>query len=300
LYIPLHQLSKLFPPPWQFVPAIYVAVTKEQLHGLIWLTPEGRGALRWKIDQLILDPNSFSYDIGTQLINFVINRYGAEGVQTFLATVDQASDQALGLFKSCGFRHCSRMHYFQLDNVGSASLEAETLHHTRHSSACDANKLQELFNEGLPPEVRLSLEKAPRDFRRPFFQQMGARISGQFHKRWVVDDVARDRFLASVELISEDYKHFTLSFLVHPGWSHLLPPVLHFGLEQIKRHTTNASVSIEAYDFEKDKIALLESVGFGRAGTAEILVKDYWIPIQEAKPRLDSPILLFKGKTSPA
>ena len=55
---------------------------RDQVLGLIWLSRDGARNNRWKIDQVIVDPMASTYDVGTQLVNYVINRYGGAGVQT--------------------------------------------------------------------------------------------------------------------------------------------------------------------------------------------------------------------------
>ena len=67
LYVPLHVLSQLLPPQWQFMPGIYVAVARDDVMGLVWLTQDGHRNNRWSIDELIIDPDQSTYDIGTQL-----------------------------------------------------------------------------------------------------------------------------------------------------------------------------------------------------------------------------------------
>src|SRR4051812_2680704 len=69
LYIPVHRLSLLMPLNLQFMPAIFIAAADNKVLGLIWLSPDGRHYRRWKIEHLVLDPDSFSYDVGTQLVN---------------------------------------------------------------------------------------------------------------------------------------------------------------------------------------------------------------------------------------
>jgi ribosomal protein S18 acetylase RimI-like enzyme len=142
LYIPMHRVSQLLPLNLQFLPAIFVAAAENKVLGLIWLSRDGQHSRRWKIDHLILDPDSFSYDVGTQLVNYVINRYGGEGVQTFLAYVDQYYNTGLGLLKSCGFRRCGRLHYFSHQNPGTLKLEPISLEGLRESHNGDCGKMK--------------------------------------------------------------------------------------------------------------------------------------------------------------
>ncbi|MCE3236080.1 MAG: hypothetical protein K0Q50_2260 [Vampirovibrio sp.] len=300
LYIPMHRLSQLLPLNLQFMPAIFVAASNNKVLGLIWLSRDGRHSRRWKIDHLILDPESFSYDVGTQLVNYVINRYGGEGVQTFLAYVDQYYNTGLGLLKSCGFRRCGRLHYFSHQNPGNLKLEPIALEGLRESTNADCGKLAALYNEALPPEAKVCLEKSWKDFYRPVTQRSGEKLKGLFFKRWVVQDVARDCLIASIELSTADYQDFYLTLMANAGWENAYRDVLTYAVQQVLLITGGGKIHVDCYEFNKQGIEVLEKLGFHRNSIAEVLVKDYWIPIEDKGTRLQSPILLFSGKTSPA
>jgi hypothetical protein len=277
-----------------------VAVSRRKVLGLIWLSQDGKKRNRWKIEQLIIDPDEFSYDIGAQLVHYVINRYGADGVQTFLAVVDHQFDQALGLLKSCGFRLCTRLHSFTLENPASAPISTEPIQGIREASGGDRLKLQALHSDTLTPEVRLSLEKIPADFSRSLSQKLMDKVQGHFYRSWVVEDSARDLLLASVEMSTGNFKDYHLNVMVSPAWQRGYEDLLGFGIRQVLKNTANARVYLQVYDFHKDEMAVLEQVGFTRGTVLEILVKDYWIPIEDRGLKPSSPILIFPGKTSPA
>jgi ribosomal protein S18 acetylase RimI-like enzyme len=300
LYIPMHTISRIMPLNLRFLPAIFVAVSRDKVLGLIWLSRDGEQSRRWKIDQLILDPEHFSYDVGTQLVNYVINRFGGDGVQTFLAYVDQHYNTGLGLLKSCGFRRVTRQHYFSHQNPSTLKLEPISLNGLRESTNADCGMLKTLFNDGLPPEARVCLEKSWRDFYRPVPKVVSDKMKGVFFKRWVVEDVARDTLVAAIDISTADYKDFYLSLLVNPGWEHAYQDVLTYAIQQILLITGNGRLYLDCFEFNKQGLEVLEKLGFHRNAIAEVLVKDYWIPIEDKGTRLQSPILLFSGKPSPA
>lgn len=300
LYIPMHRVSQVLPLNMQFMPAIFVAVSRDHVLGLIWLSRDGAHSRRWKIDQLIMDPEAFSYDVGTQLVNYVINRYGGEGVQTFLAYVDQHYSTGLGLLKSCGFRRCTRMHYFTHTGPSALELPPPSISGLRESSNGDSGKLKSLYNDTLPPEARICLEKSWRDFYRPLNQAMSDKMKGLFCKRWVVEDAVHDVVIASIAITTVDFQNFFFDIMVSPGYDDLYQEVLTFGIQQALQNTGNARIHTEVFEFAKSGVETLETLGFHRNSIAEVLVKDYWIPIEDKGTRLQSPILLFSGKTSPA
>lgn len=300
LYVPIQRASQMLPAQFQFLPAIYVAVSHRKVLGLIWLSRDGKKRNRWKIDQLIIDPDEFSYDVGTQLVHYIINRYGGEGVQTFLAYVDSHCDQALGLLKSCGFRHCTRLHGYQLENPTIIDGRKESITGLREADGADRHKLQQLHSYSLVPEVRLSLEKTPADFSKPFLERLGEKMRGVFAKRWVVEDTARDLLLGSLEVYTVNYKDYHLSLMISPGWADGFEPLLRLGIQHVLNNTRTAKIHLQIYDFNKDEMAMVEQLGFSRSSMAEVLVKDYWIPLEDTLAKPSSPIVLFTGKASPA
>jgi hypothetical protein len=302
LYVPMHRLSLVLPPKHQFLPGIFVAIAGQKVLGLIWLSPDG-GNNRWKIDQLLIDPNESTYDVGTQLVNYVVNRYGGEGVQTFLALVDARYDQALGLLKTCGFRHCTQLHTFRA-KADTLTLPQESLpKHLRLAQTSDAQRIRDLHSDTLMPEVRFSLERTVTDFKRPLSRRLAEKARGQFFRRWVVEDPGRDVILGCLDVITRDYSQFYLEMISSDGWANVYPGLLQYGVQHVLKTQRSADVVVQAYDFQKSAVKTLEDSGFQWVSTAQVLVKDYWIPREQQAPKLTSPILLFAGgggKTSPA
>ncbi len=303
LYAPLQWISQALPPRWQFVPAIYVVVSKEQSQekvlGLIWLNKDGKKHNRWRIEQLIIDPEEFSFDVGAQLISYVTNRYGAEGVQTFLATVRNQYEQALSLLKSSGFRHVTRLHYFSHENPTALSSEKPNIRGLREASAQDRFRLKELYHSALPTDKRVSLEKSHRDFNPSLLETFTNHLKGIFIKRWVVEDRLHDTLLGSILIYTENYKDFHLELILSPAWEDGFEDLLRFGNYTILQQTANARILMEVYAFNANQLQCLEGLGFSRLYDAELLVKDYWIPLKDQEKR-DSPVLLFDGKPSTA
>jgi ribosomal protein S18 acetylase RimI-like enzyme len=301
LYIPLQWVSQALPLSWHFMPGIYVAVANKKVLGLIWMVQDGQKNNRWKIDQLLIHPNEYSYDFGAQLIHYVINRYGAEGVQTFLAQVDHESSEAIGLLKSCGFRRCTeRISYVHERLEDLATGNPEEISGLREAHWRDANHLVSLYNTMLPVDIRMSLEKIPADFSPSLFRQFLNRFSGEFKRRWVVEDSARDILFGSLELSTQNYQDFAFQGIVSNAWKAGYEDLIRLAARKVLKNTSNGKLYTHLYEFQKEEMAFLEAAGFQRLQTHTVLVKDYWIPLQDKDERSKAPLLLFPGKTSPA
>jgi ribosomal protein S18 acetylase RimI-like enzyme len=298
LFIPFQGISQALPMHLQFLPSIFVAAAKQKVLGLIWLNRDGQCPHRWRIEHLILDPEASSYDIGTQLVNYVINRYGGEGVQTFLAYVDHYYRTGLDLLKTCGFRQCNRIHYFSHLNPTKTGLSGVTLKGIRESQGQDAEELANLYNMMLPPAARICMKKTSADFQGTLIHTVINRMKGLFFKRWVIEDQARDSLIAAIELSSVNYQDFSSVILINPGWEEVFGEVLTFMMQQVLLMTSNSRIHIECAEKNTTQIEVLEQMGFAKTSTVEVLVKDYWIPVESSgKP---SPILLFSNGSNPA
>lgn len=305
LYLPFHKINQFLPLKYKFLPGIYVAVADNEVLGLVWLSRDGYRRDRWKIDQVIINPDAYSaYDIGKQLLYYVINQFGASGVEIFLAYVDPLYTEGLALLKECGFRHCTKMHTFSLEPSGGEGIanRPASIHGLREARRSDARKLQELHSETLSPEVRISLRKSPADFYPHPSEKLVRRCQGEFFKRWVVSPGNQDYLRGSVSLSTWDFKTFEITALVSPAWEESMEDLLLFVLRQIYKSCMHPKIIITAYEFQKSKIEILEKIGFERKGVTEILVKDYWTPVKGKELQAKSPILLFAkgGRISPA
>ncbi|MDX2083836.1 MAG: hypothetical protein SFZ03_00405 [Candidatus Melainabacteria bacterium] len=310
-YVPVQHTSQCLPAPRQFVPAIYVAVANTgKVLGLIWLSPDGVIKTRWRIEQLIIDPEESPMEVGTHLVNFVVHHYGADGIQTFVALVNQRFEEALGLLKACGFRHCTRLHTYEFQArypqslPTEWSLEAGTISGLRESATSDSRALMELYHDCLPVEVRLSLEKKPADFIRPWWRDWTNRWKGGFYRRWVVCSSHTPEqplpLLAALDLWTSNYYDYELSLMVSPAWQEGYSHLLLAALQQVLKTTASPRVRIQVFDFQKEAQKNLERLGFEWQSVAELLVKDYWLPVQSPALARQTPILLFGGRTSPA
>lgn len=300
LFIPLQRICQVVPPGFRHVPAIYVAVAHNKVLGLIWLRQDGVQNNRWVIEQLLIDPDESSYDVGSQLVHYAVNHYGGQGVQSFLARVDNRYEAALELLKAAGFRQCTRRHTFVHTTPAALKLDSTPISGLREARSRDRYQLAQLYADWMPPEVRPSLESHPDNFSNSWLAELLRSIEGRFCKRWVIEDPGRQVITGYLELRSNDYRHYDTTLIVASGWSQNIQPLLNFGVQAVLKSTRQAILELHFYEFNQVELNLMEAHGFTWQGSSSVLIKDYWIPIKDKPARMKSPILLFEGKTSPA
>ncbi|MCA9799279.1 MAG: GNAT family N-acetyltransferase [Cyanobacteria bacterium HKST-UBA06] len=309
-YLPFHQISHWLPLKLTFLPGIFVAVEQKKVLGLVWISQDGANVARWKIDQLLLDPSRIAgigpsaLDVGRQLIDYVINTYGAKGVETFLAYVDNQYDQGLALLKECGFRHCARLQHYERAGAPSTAVTDLIETHSSHSllreaKGFDRTKLSELYAETLPPEVRVSLRKTGADF----FPGCCTKMLYQgFYKHWVLGEAEKVYLMGSVSIKSRDYRHFQMQVIVNPGWQDGLLALLAVALRHVYQTTREAVVTTNVFEFHGETAQALKLIGFEYNNTSQVLVRDYWSTSSRDSEAIRNPVLLFtnRGRTSPA
>jgi hypothetical protein len=302
LYIPVHRLNLCLPLSLQFLPGLFVATSKDTLLGFIGLSKDGRQTTRWRIDQLLIDPNQ-AMDV-TQLIQYAIHRYGAEGVETFIAFVMPCDDDAMRVLNAAGFRNPTQLltyHYPNIDKPDFALNQLESpLSKLRVANSNDSTALMGLYNSQLPVEHRGTFKKNRQDFYPNLGTRLTQALKGDFSKRWVLEDVTHNPpiLLGSVALTSENFIDFTIDILLHPGWqdpllSNVGPMLLQWGLMQAKSSSAKARVFCNSYHFATGLTNLLVQQQWTVATTLCVLVKDYWNPIHTHARQHQSPIMLF-------
>ncbi|MBK8189867.1 MAG: GNAT family N-acetyltransferase [Vampirovibrionales bacterium] len=300
LFAPLQALSMALPPTWQFTPAIFTAASNGRVLAVLGLSKDPDWTTRWKIDQLLLAPDVSTYDVASQLAHYALNRYGAEGVQTFIALTHPRYEQALALLKACGFRPLAQQWTYHHASPGQCERPAIFIAGLREATCADAKGLKTLSDQTLPVEKRLYMERSARAFSRSFAHATLDTLRGRFFKRWVVADAARDLLLGSVSVASADLQTYDISWMVSSGWPEGDAELLEFALHHVSEQTRKATVRVTAYSFQKERLAMLQAKGFERGEETQLLVRDFWTPLQDKPRRGASPILLFSRKTSTA
>jgi hypothetical protein len=308
LYIPFHTLNSLLPLSLKFMPEVFVASDEGRVLSLIWLSQDGHRRDCWKIDEIIINPETdSSLAVTKQLVQYSLSQLGARGVETFLAYLDVSSVDGIGLLKECGFRHCTRLHTWSWEASESISADdfsgVSKVTGLREATSWDIKQLQSLYSDSLPPEVRVSLRRLPSELHPSLDQQVLKRCTGSFYKAWVVPHSSQQYLLAYVGLSSQDYRDFRLHLIVSPGYDDELEPLLLFGVSQVLKNGSRVSVTLDCFDFQKSWPDILQKYHFESCGTTEILVKDVFVPLSEQSNPLTSPVLLFGkpgGRTSPA
>ena len=266
-------LHALFPLKYKFLPESFILLENREILGLITIVPTSGNPFKINITRLIFQQNM--YDIGKQLVEFVIARYGAKGATSFNVTVDQSHDELINLFmQGCGFRQCSYENLWKIENYNP---ETNTKANFRN---CDAKYVARLYNSELKPLYRPSLDRIKSEYQEPVL----AGMSNFYKNRYVLEEPVKHKIIAYLSITTSDNYNFIIDMSVNDAFNIPYDEILNFALSEISRrklkfcafvkhrqYTNNADI------FEK----YLHKRKFNCIQTQCVLVKDFYKQIKQ-------------------
>ena len=228
------------------------------------------------------------YDIGKQLIEFVIARYGAKGAQTFVASIDESHDELLKLFiDGCGFRKCADEELYRVDNSGFISNDIHGFRQFRNS---DAQAVAMLFNDSLITHFKPSMLKTKNEYYSKLFKGLADNIEWQY----VLEDENLHTLLAYFSIKTYDGHNYVLDITSSTGFTLNYDNVIGFVKQEITKRSKQYSLFVKLKKYvsnSNDLAEYLKNNKFNCVQTQMILVKDFYKLIKQESPT--SEVVLF-------
>ena len=112
---PAGLLNALLPLPLKFKSESFILIKDQEILGLITIIHTAGNPYKINITRLIFKENM--YEAGKQLVEFIVQKYGAKGATSFTVTIDECHEELLDLFvNGCGFRQCSSETLWKIEN----------------------------------------------------------------------------------------------------------------------------------------------------------------------------------------
>ena len=274
-------IHSCLPLKYRFLPESYVLVSNKEILGLITVLPTMGNPYKIVITRLIFQNNL--YDVGKQLVEFVIARYGAMGAVAFSVSVDNSHDELFNLFMSgCGFRHCSCENMWKVENFNRKEFEPAKFRACQNS---DAKQVSDMYNSELTPLYKPSLTRIKTEFKEPFFEG----ITNFYKNRYVLEDYISRRVIAYMSIMTSDNTNFIVDLTTNSGYNLSYDEILSFAFSEISRRKTNFYVFLKQkkYTNNSEKFEqYLHSKGFRCIQTQNILVKDFYKPVRQTENSL--------------
>lgn len=286
-------LHWMLPVSWKTLPEAYCSINQKKLSGVIILKPNKGNWRKWKITKLILDENS-QLD-GCQLIDYVVSRYGAAGVNTFIVNVETSQQEVLELFsKGCGFKFCSFEQLWKLNKIvlSKPNFENYSIRQFRNE---DAKNVCDLYNLSIHPQYRNSLCKSKSEFYDGLFQGLEQITS----YKYVIENKNNANLSGYILIKTTDNKNFMLELTLNDIHNENLNDIIGFAIHQISKRVKTFNLFVINKKYKQNSQIIeeyLQNSDFTLKQNQSVLVKDYFKRIQD---ETFTPAIIFnniKGK----
>ena len=274
-------IHAILPLKYKFLPESYILLENGEILGLITVAPTSGNPYKINITRLIFKQNL--YQIGKQLVEFVIARYGAKGAVSFRVLVDQSHDELLDLFsKGCGFRHCSYENLWKLDNFVPKTDTKATF---RYSQNSDSKYIARLYNSELKNLYKPSLERIKTEYYEPLF----AGLSNSYKNRYVLEEPNTHKIIAYLSITTSDNYNFIIDMSLNDAFNISYDNVLNFALSQIKMRKSNFCAFLKHRQYTKyadEMEKYLHERNLNCIQTQCVLIKDFYKQIKQEEKTL--------------
>lgn len=220
-------------------PETYVVFDNSDiLKGLISVKSQTGNAYKWQIKRLFLDKNS--HEEGKQLIEYVIAKLGARGVDTFYVCLDDNQTELINLFiKGCGFRLCSSESLWSISNLNFVKKFDESVFAPFKTS--DSLEVATLFNDSLNTLYKYSLSKEKEEFHDRFLQG----LNSEMDFKYTLTDKDTKKIISFIEIKTTDNLNYFLDIILNPISLELYPMILSFAVKKIIKRNKSFKLYIK-------------------------------------------------------
>lgn len=265
---PIGFVNAILPLPLKFKSESFILIENNEILGLITVTTTAGNHSKINITRLIFKENM--YEIGKQLVEFIMQKYGAKGALSFNVTVDECHEELLDLFvNGCGFRQCSSETLWKIENF---TTNKENIR-WRYAQNSDANSICDLYNHEIKTIFKPSLERNPKEFMTPTFQG----FTDFYKTRYLTEESGKILYYFSIT--TSDNLNYILDITANSGYETDYDAIINAMLTEIsskkkgfypfikQKKYVNNSEEFEQY---------LRSKNYTPIQTQHILVKNYY------------------------
>ncbi len=273
-------------------PETYVTFdNNNNIKGVITVKAQHGNPYKWQIKSLFLAKNS--HEEGKQLVEYIIAKFGARGVDTFYVSVDDNQNELIDLFiKGCGFRFCSTEALWSVSNINFIEDNIDEKQFKQFKNI-DAQKVSDLFNDNLITHYKYSLSKEKDEFNDRLFQ--GINTDSDF--KYIMEDKTTGTLKAFIEIKTIDNVNYFIDAIVPPQFFDIYPSLLSFAVKKIIKRNKNFKLYIKNRKYLQGG-ELLEKFfkdnRFELLQNNAILVRDFFKTVREESKMFNNAIV-FSG-----
>ncbi|MCQ2788921.1 MAG: hypothetical protein MJ229_00945 [bacterium] len=285
---PFLHFHKFLPLSMKFLPESYIMEdnNSKNILGMITAIPTSGNQSKIAISRLFLEMNY--YEVGKQLIDYVIAKYGAIGATSFISIIDERNDELLQLFsEGCGFRQFASEQLWQVENI----KETNVPEFVRPFKNSDAKDVAELFNDSLITHYKPSLLRKKEEYTENIFKGLADR---RIFRYVVASSFNKNKMKAYFAISTTDGVNFVVVITLSAWEETSIETILKFAKREISKVSKDfvMYIKIRKYTTSAETIeqALLNNGG-SCTQTQIVLVKDFYKPVKDFET--EHSIILF-------
>ena len=297
VFYPLMIINQLMPIFIKFFPEIYTISQNDKIKGFMIIQSRKNNPYKWEIKQFLISDNS--YELGEQLINYVVSKYAAKGVETILAKVNPDDKNKIDMFsKSCGFRYCLDYQYFLIKTAyyKNRVINSENCIY-RPFKDSDAKGVTELYNQNISQYYKFPLSKIPKEYQETAFKGLSKKMSAIT----VLEDKFSKQIRGYLKIETENNYNYILEIVLLPSFEYYFEDMITYAISQIIKRVCNFDLyfknnkfHINSETFEKT----INEIDNELKQTDMIFAKDFFKKIKDIENVPKSSIIYneFNGK----
>ena len=256
-------INHLLPLRLKFANESFVALVDNKKSALITLDKDSKSYTRFKITKLILEDTT---QIATQLVNYVISKYRAQGATSFYVVVDEKQADLLNIFKNeMNFRACGFEYLFKINSI---------------------NATQQLFLKPFKKEnvkeVCAFYNDNINSFNKFLFSRQNYQFSNGCLKYVFYND--ENKLLGFFEVATKNNQDYYINFSIDFAYNIYIIDAIKFIHTRLKQKQKTFNLYIKVKDYfmnSKEILAILKENNIEFISKSQILAKDYYREVKE-------------------
>lgn len=275
---PFNVIHDHLPLKMKFLPESYVMQDNKDIIGMVTILPTWGNPFKLEISRLFLEHDYFN--VGKQLLDFVISKYGAKGATSFITKIDDNYDELAHLFvDGCGFRQCSSEQLWKMDKIRFSKTENTFFRPFKNP---DAQAVAMLFNDSVITHFKYSISRTKGEYSEVFFKGLN---DSKF--KYVIEDKNLKTIKGYLSITTSDNSNYVLDVVTSQWHECSWDDILNFAVNQISRRQKefNLFVKVKKYTISAEQFEeYLREKGFSCIKNQLVLVKDFYKIIKEEQP----------------
>ena len=292
----LRKFLSLIPSPSGKSLRIYVAEQKQEIIGLIQVSPFNSTRSTWRVEKVLLNPDAVQIELltGQKTVGSQLVRHCLETIweaRTWILEVNVNEKSHLALYRENGFQPIAKMTYWAIEPeimTQIAQKESE-LPNLLPVSNADAQLLYQLDCISMPPLLRQVFDRHIRDFKTNLLQTAVEQLKQWLERSNLVSgyvfEPQRKAAIAyfKLELCQNGSRPHRAELTVNPAYTWLYPQLI-AQMAQVVQGFPDQSLELASADYQSEREEYLEQIGASRLQHTLLMSRSVWHKIKETKP----------------